>query len=173
MPEPHRPILRDWWERSGRPAAGLVFPARRGEHAGTGAKRGVSHAEAFRRDLQRVFGLEAWEAKGCLWPRVDRPLSARERELFEDTEFTKPVDFHSWRRAYSQALADADVSAQQAQALAGHASLDAHQRCLTNTAQRRSLPIGAIPRLRVSPRGLPKLIASKRRTPPLPTAKSA
>jgi uncharacterized protein (DUF433 family) len=28
----------------------------------------------------------------------------------ENTPFTKPVDFHSWRQAYSQALADANVS---------------------------------------------------------------
>jgi hypothetical protein len=37
------------------------------------------------------------------WKQV-RPLTPRKRELFEETEFTRPVDFHSWRRAYSPAL---------------------------------------------------------------------
>jgi hypothetical protein len=47
-----------------------------------------------------------------------RELTARERMLFEETATTLPVDFHSWRRAYCQALADADVNAQRAKALA-------------------------------------------------------
>jgi hypothetical protein len=74
---------------------------------------------------------------------------------------TKPVDFHSWRRAYSQALADANVSAQQAQALAGHASLDAHQRYLNNTAKMREVPAAALPNLRVLPCAVPKLGGAK------------
>jgi uncharacterized protein (DUF433 family) len=46
------------------------------------------------------------------------------------TPFTRRVDLHSWRRAYSQALANAGTSAQQGSRrspLACHASLDAHQ----------------------------------------------
>ena len=63
---------------------------------------------------------------------------------------------HAWishprRRAYSQALADANVSAQQAQALAGHALLDAHQRYLLNTSKMRELPEAALPQIRVLP----------------------
>src|SRR5690606_20206156 len=111
-------------------------------------KTGVSHAEAFRRDLKRAFGIEALAESR--WAKV-RDLTPRERELFEDTEFTRPVDFHSWRRAYSQALADANVSAQQAQALAGHASLDAHQRYLQNTSKMRELPAAALPQIRILP----------------------
>jgi integrase len=34
VPEMLRPMLRDWWERHGRPTSGLVFPARRGRRAG-------------------------------------------------------------------------------------------------------------------------------------------
>ena len=54
IPEMLRPLIRDWWQRAGRPATGLLFAARRGEHAGTGPKIGVSHAVAFRRALRRA-----------------------------------------------------------------------------------------------------------------------
>ncbi|HKO46870.1 MAG TPA: hypothetical protein VJV79_04065 [Polyangiaceae bacterium] len=84
----------------------------------------------------------------------DRDLSPRERELFEDT-FTRPVDFHSWRRACSQALANVGASAQQASTLAGHASLDAHQRYLNNTSKMAEVPAAALPSIRV----LPQLVA--------------
>jgi integrase len=161
VPEMLRPILRDWWERHGRPSAGLVFPARRGAKAGVGARSGVSHADAFRRDLRRAFGIEEQvpsdrERPGrgpsgaLVWRPVEgRELTARERELFEETDYTLPVDFHSWRRAFNQALAEAGVNAQQAQALAGHASLDAHARYLANTSKTREIPAAALPRLGV------------------------
>jgi len=156
IPEMLRPLIRDWWERAGRPATGLLFAARRGENAGSGPKIGVSHAVAFRRDLRRAFGVDVWspETRRFAQPE-DRELSPRERELFEDTTFTRPVDFHSWRRAYSQALANAGASAQQASALAGHASLDAHQRYLNNTTKMAEVPAAALPSIRV----LPQLVA--------------
>jgi len=163
VPEMLRPILADWWERHGRPRTGLVFPARRGAKAGIGTKQGVSHAAAFRRDLRRAFGVDEQVpsdhergARGPLgalvWEQA-RALTPRERELFEETEFTRPVDFHSWRRAFNQALADAGVNAQQAQALAGHASLDAHARYLVNTSRAREIPENALPRLTVGTLG--------------------
>jgi len=153
-----RPVLRDWWERAGRPAEGLLFPALRGKHAGKGEKVGVSHAKALRRDLRRAFGLETWDPKRLSFvPAVGRNSSAREKELLEGTERVKPVDFHSWRRAYSQALADADVNAQQASALAGHSSLSAHQRYLTNTSKMRTLPAAALPKLSVLSKAWTKL----------------
>jgi hypothetical protein len=63
IPAMLRPLIRDWWERTGRPSTGLLFAARRGEHAGSGPKIGVSHAVAFRRDLRRAFGVDAWDAE--------------------------------------------------------------------------------------------------------------
>src|SRR5690606_34221752 len=102
--------LRDWWQHAGQPSAGLVFPALRGKRAGEGGKTGVSHASAMRRDLKRAFGLEVpvirtkREKDGTTKTIVDRwkpapkrTVTARERELFEETEHTRPVDFHSWR----------------------------------------------------------------------------
>ncbi len=158
VPEMLRPILRDWWERAGRPKEGLVFPARRGERAGE-SKRGVSHAAAFRRDLKRAMGLEVCEKvtttrrntrklTRSVW-RQKREMTPRERQLFTDTPYTLPVDFHSWRRAFSQALADADVNAQQATTLTGHASLAAHARYLANSGKLRELPEAALPALGV------------------------
>jgi hypothetical protein len=121
-----RGILRDWWERHGRPTEGPVFPARRGRRAGA-VKGKTSHAKAFRHDLRRAFGLETWNSEASEFEEA-RPQTRRERELFEETDFTLPVDFHSWRRAFTQALADAEVNAQHATALAGHPSLAAHAR---------------------------------------------
>ena len=86
IPEMLRPLIRDWWQRAGKPDAGLLFSARRGAH-----------------------------------------------------------------RAYSQALANAGASAQQAQALAGHASLDAHARYLNNTSKMALVPAAALPTIQVLP----------------------
>src|SRR5690606_26370636 len=81
-----------------------------------------------------------------VWKQV-REMTPREREIFEETAYTLPVDFHSWRRAFSQALEDADVNVQQATALAGHASLEAHQRYLQRSTKVRKLPEAALPNL--------------------------
>jgi len=162
VPETLRPILRRWWDLTGRPAAGLMFPARkagkRGDRAGQ-ERLNVSHAKAFRRDLQRAF---TWAHERGV-AGVPTPASPRWRELFEEGEFTRPVDFHSWRRAYTQALAEAGLNAQQATALAGHASLDAHARYLRNSGRMRSLPDSAVPKL-----GLGS-VSAQIPTPPTPT----
>ncbi len=151
VPEALRPIIRDWWELSGRQETGLVFPCLRGDRAGEGEKRHVTHAAAFRRDLQAAFrdyrrrhptlapeGLDACApAQG----------SARWAELFDETELTKPVDFHSWRRAFVQALADVGVNVQTAQKLAGHANLAAHERYLRSSSKLLAIPQAALPEL--------------------------
>jgi integrase len=156
IPEMLRPLIRDWWERAGKPATGLLFAARRGKHAGTGPKIGVSHADAFRRDLRRAFGVDVWDAaKHQFVADPEHEMTPRERELLEDTPFTKPVDFHSWRRAYSQALGDAGLSATQTQKATGHASLSALERYLHNTTKMAAVPAAALPTIRV----LPQLVA--------------
>jgi len=164
VPEMLRPFLRDWWERAGRPREGLVFPVRRigerGDRVGQ-QRHGLSHADAFRRDLVRAFAhAHARGVQGApRGPRAQQEgeqLSAAARgadgrwiELFEETEYTRPVDFHSSRRAFAQALADADVNAQQAAALTGHADLGAHMRYLRNAGKMRRLPDAALPALHV------------------------
>jgi hypothetical protein len=113
-------------------------------------RRNVSHAKAFRRDLQRAF--VAATERGESAPAKD---SRRWKQLFTETDYTLPIDFHSWRRAYAQALADADVSAQQASALAGHADLGAHARYLRNAEKMRVMPAAALPRVELSQKAKP------------------
>ena len=149
-----RPLLRDWWERQGRPAAGFLFPVRKGERTGEQRKQG-SPAKALRRDLRRAFGIEAPEhvpfvrANGRAdarlgWRKVREP-NPRERELLEDGEFTRATDFHSVRRAFKQALADAGLDLQASMALSGASDVKAHQRYLMNTSKMRTVPESAIP----------------------------
>jgi integrase len=144
VPEMLRPILRGWWKGHGQPSSGFVFPALRGKRTGEGEKT-TRHAAAMRRDLRRAFGLEVWDAATRKWKRSGRAMTARERELLEGTDMVRRVDFHSWRRAFNQALADAGVNLQQAQALAGHSSMEAHQRYLKNTGAMRRMPPAALP----------------------------
>ena len=158
-----QPILRRWWEHSKRPREGLVFPVLTdGKHgkAGEGEKHQVSHAHAMRRDLRRAFGIDKQEPivtkqkngremPGHKWV-PGREMTPRERELLKGTKDTLPVDFHSWRRAYCQALADAGVNAQLAKALAGHASEAAHEKYLRSSEKARALPEQARPQIDLS-----------------------
>jgi len=163
VPGALRPILADWWARKGKAAVGPVFPLLRGKSAGEGRTHKASHAKALRRDLQAAFAAHREANKSLPTEVLDTfapgPRSARWLELFEQTEFTRPVDFHSWRRKFVQALADIGLSAQQAQKLAGHADLAAHERYLRNTTRTLVIPSGALPNFttRVLPRCRPKL----------------
>jgi integrase len=152
VPAVLRPILRDWWERAGRPSTGPVFPIRRGERAGKARDHHDSPAEALRRDLRRAFGIDervhvqAKVKHGRKWAwRQMREPTPRETELLEDTKFTRRVDFHSFRRAFKQALADAGVELTQALALSGASDVKAHLRYLTNTSKMRHVPDAALP----------------------------
>ena len=155
-----RPILKKWWEAAGSPLTGFVFPALRdGKHAkaGKGEEHNVSHASALRTDLRGAFGIDELKPQvvkqkngrkmpGFHWVQV-RDLMPREIELLGGAAYVLPVDFHSWRRAYCQALADAGVNAQQARALAGHSTEAAHERYLRSSDKVRVLPSGARPRV--------------------------
>jgi integrase len=159
-----RPILRRWWKSKGEPRMGLVFPVLRDGRHSTADKQGekhhVSHAEALRRDLRRAFGIDRFESvhvkrkngramDAYQWVEVRQP-TPREVELLFGTKNTLPVDFHSWRRAYCQALADAGVNAQLAKALAGHSTEAAHERYLRSSETARALPEQARPRIDLS-----------------------
>ena len=159
VPNMLRPILRDWWERHGRPTEGLLFPARKGKRAGEERKPG-SVAHALRRDLERAFGIvrpvtvEAARSNGRpntlhKWETA-REMTARERELLTETEFTRPVEFHSFRRAFKQALAEAGVELQTAMTLSGATDASTHRRYLTNTAKARQIPEAALPRFSIA-----------------------
>jgi len=154
VPAVLRPILRDWWERHGKQSSGLIFPARRGKRAGEERKAG-SMARALRRDLERAFGIVVPVANATIrankrpdsrptWVE-SRPMTPRELELLEPGPFTKPVDFHSFRRAYKQALADSGMDVQASMALSGATDMAAHARYLLNTAKLQRVPDAALP----------------------------
>ena len=154
-----RPILRRWWDAAGQPLEGLVFPVLRdGKHSKADKKdekHQVSHASAMRRDLARAFGLEEYKIEEIErkdghklmvhhWVSKRKP-TPREKVLLDGDSNTLPVDFHSWRRAYCQSLADAGVNSQLAQALAGHSTEAAHQKYLRSSERARELPEAARP----------------------------
>jgi hypothetical protein len=58
----------------------------------------------------------------------------------------RPLDFHSFRRAYNTALADANVNMQTAMRLAGHRNAFTHMRYVMRTA-RLAAPTAALPTL--------------------------
>ena len=154
-PEGVRPMLRLWWEWSGRPRRGPVFPLIRGDHAGQAREVQDSHAAALRGDLRRALGIERWDpdfGKGQRGPQgrwvPGREPTAKERVLFEEGRYTLPVDFHSWRRAWSQALKRVGANVQTSAALTGHASdLRAHGRYLDNPTEAQAVPAGVVPML--------------------------
>ncbi len=147
------PFLRAWWDRAGRPVAGPVFPVRRGKRRGQ-ARRPASFAKALRRALKRALGVATFDPdKGERGRWVERDAStytARERELFTETATTRPVDFHSFRRAFSTALAESGVNAQHAAHLTGHADGRTHARYVMHTQAMREIPASALPALALS-----------------------
>jgi len=154
LPEVLRPVIRDWWERHGRPQSGLIFPVRVGNRAGEGRKT-ASFAAALRRDLRRAFGVDEprmlpvvrkfpngkqRQDTRITWQADARPMTARERELFAESAYTRPLDFHSFRRQFKQSLADAGIDIQTSMALSGATDPSAHRRYLANTTKARHLP---------------------------------
>ena len=146
VPHAVRPFLDAWWRRQGCPAAGAVFPVRRGRRAGEGKKKGnMSYAKRLRRELKRAFGVQR-RVDGKWQDKLVSEWTERERELFTETETTRPVDFHSTRRAYATGLARANVNAQTAQVLSGHSDAKVHQRYVA-AATITALPEAAAPDL--------------------------
>lgn len=127
VPAPVRPFIDAWWRTKECPAAGPVFPVRRGERAGEAKKRSnMSYADRLRRELGKAGVLR--------------------HELHHETATTRPVDFHSTRRAYASALARAGVNEQTAIILTGHSDGKVHQRYV-EAATIRALPERAVPAL--------------------------
>lgn len=161
VPEIARPFLRAWWEAAGKPTKGPVFPTRRGKRAGE-AKGKVSHAWALRRDLRRVFGLDVWDAKkgGYVTP-AGREMTQREEEILEGTTRNRPVDFHSFRRAFATGLRHAKVDARDAMRLTHHTSYETHQRYVRDDGPIAAPPMAALPTL-----GPVLPVLEKPKTPP-------
>ena len=151
VPDVVRPFIEAWWRQQGSPGSGPVFPARRGVRAGERKKAGnMSYASRLRRDLGRALGVDAvakWDSRRKSWIlRDEQRFTRRRRELFTDTEHTRQVDFHSFRRAFNTALARANVNAQAAMVLAGHSDMKTHMRYVAASTI-RALPEAATPDL--------------------------
>jgi hypothetical protein len=144
-----RPFLRAWWIEQGRPLEGLMFPTLRGKRLGQ-VKRKVSQAHALRQDLQRAFGLERWDETGGKRKSgafvTAREMTARERELFVESRTSLPVDFHSWRRAFVQAVDGVELDAKVKRQFSGHETEAVRQIYVQSTKRREwVVPAEALP----------------------------
>jgi integrase len=150
IPEVLRGPLRAWWAKQGSPTSGPVFPVTRGKRKGEARlTRGVSFAGRLRCALM-LAGVKRHE---CAHPDV-RPTEKAPccpefsaDPLYNPTRWSLPVDFHSFRRAFSTALADAGINTQQAMKLAGHADPRAHARYIMEKEKPRLIPEAALPQL--------------------------
>lgn len=128
IPEEVRPLLIDWWRRSGSTTHGPVFPVLRGPRLGQRRReRGVSFAARLR--------------AACRAAGLTRP------GLYEETDYTLPADFHSFRRAFVTALRRAGVPADVAMKLSGHSSREIHEIYVGDDPAFQAMPANAIPRL--------------------------
>jgi integrase len=158
IPEVLGPFLRAWWERAGKPESGPVFPVRAGKRAGQAKRPANSYADRLRRDLFRagVYRLPPIVVPATKpGQRTDlgklgegTKLAPNPRDpLYYETPSTLPVDFHSFRRAFNTALAEAGVNVQHAMHLASHADAKVHARYVMSTRAMRTIPDAALPRL--------------------------
>lgn len=119
IPPALAPFLRAWWERAGNPEAGAVFPSRRGRNVGGfKSKSGYTFARRLRAALfdAGVYRLTPIEVPATS-PGTRTDLGRRAEgtklapnphdPLYSETAVTRPVDFHSFRRAFNTALAEA------------------------------------------------------------------
>jgi len=145
IPDRLRPFLIRWWDENDRPAKGLVFPVRVGARAGQ-EKVKSTHARSFRRDVEASF--KAAIKAGIEHAELPEPDSEEWRELFEGTENVRPLNFHSFRHAFTQACHEAGLSVAEVMALTGHRSIDAHKEYM-GLGKPRSvvLPDAALPAL--------------------------
>ena len=166
IPDLLAPFLRGWWERAGEPASGPVFPRRRDDfvrrrRAGDFRESGGSFARQLRRELFRagVYRMPPVEVPATSpGTRTDRGKRAEGMKrapspadpLYYETEATLPVDFHSFRRAFNTALAEAGVNVQHAMHLAAHSDPKVHARYVMSTRAMRTIPAAALPALPVA-----------------------
>jgi len=154
IPAPAVGVLRDWWERSGQPTSGPLFPVTRGPRKGEKRKPGA----CFAKRLRAAF----WAAG------VRRPLPGYEKAQTEaerralcafqvDTATTRRLGAHDLRRAYVTAVNRSGAPAAHSMRLAGHTSWATHQRYIGHDVVLRA-PEGAVPKL-FSPKSLTRAIS--------------
>jgi hypothetical protein len=195
VPEMVRPFLRARWEQHGCPEAGPVFPCERGRRAGQARQiRGTCFADRLRHNLfvagvVRAEPVQVAYTKpgtrtdlGKKSPQATRLAPNPRDPLYHETATTLPVDFHSFRRAFSTALAEAGVNVQHAMLLAHHSDPKVHMRYVRQTQAMRRIPVAALPALpagTIGPNGAESNERSQiqgvslAESPPLPKAQTA
>ena len=161
IPEPLSVALRARWEAAGKPETGIIFGVEKGRRAGEQRAARASFAKRLRRELYRA-GIVRHE---CTRPNDAPPPKYTGRvigghskhvgemccpnmahdPLYALGDMTLPVDFHSFRRAYATALADAGTNVQEAMVLTGHTDPKVHQRYQARAV--KVLPAKAMPQL--------------------------
>lgn len=133
LPAPVAAELATWHRAQGRPSTGPVFTF-------------PAARKSYAADLRAAL----------LAAGIDR------HELHHDTDRTRRVDFHSFRRAYVTAIARAGLNAQTAMKAAGHRQMSTHM--LYAVPELIEVPAAALPTWgRRVPRALP---AGSAETPP-------
>jgi hypothetical protein len=106
LPDVLVPLQPAGWDSHGRPLSGPVFPCRRGSRAGEREGKGISYVTALR---------DALWAAGIVRPApgFEQATTDTERRklclIQSGSTELRPLDVHSFRRAYNTALADANV----------------------------------------------------------------
>jgi integrase len=159
IPDTLAPFLRAWWERAGKPESGAVFPCRLGPRAGEFKAKKGAYAHRLRRDLAKAGVFRVTPIVSVRQVRTGRGTNTRAVEetnpdprdpLYFETSQSLPVDFHSFRRAFNTALAEAGVNVQHAMHLASHSDAKVHQRYVMSTTAMRAVPPAALPQLTVA-----------------------
>lgn len=149
-----------WWEASGRPAEGPVFPAMKGKRAGD-EKKGGAHAATLRKLLWRAGVVRARAGVAVVKTPADCVLQTGiARRL-------SPVDFHSFRRAAAtaagRAVATKELSLRAAMALTHHSDPAVFARYQARE-DRIVVPESAVPAVVAAPTALNR--EAKRETQP-------
>jgi hypothetical protein len=148
-PDPRR-LLR----RVGRGAVGRTSRSRKRYRCG----HARACARRLRRDLRKagIFRMVPIEVPATKsGTRTDLGKQAQGIKLapnpldplYFETATSLPVDFHSFRRAFASALAEAGVNVQHAMHLTAHSDPRVHARYVMRTPAMRTIPPAAIPRL--------------------------
>jgi integrase len=158
IPEVLAPFLRAWWERAGKPEGGPVFPVRAGKRVGGFRESAGGFAyrlrrELFRAGVYRMPPVQAPATKRGQRTDLDKPADGTKPApnprdpLYFETAMTRPVDWHSFRRAFGTALAEAGVNVQHSMHLSAHGDAKVHARYVMATKAMRTIPTAAIPEL--------------------------
>jgi len=168
MPSVLVPVLQAWWDAR-QANGGPGVPVRKGRRAGERKQGKTSYADALREAVWVAGVVRPLPGFEGAWLALEAARATKETELIEAAEHEakrhcliqsgsdeyKPLDFHSFRRAYNTALAGANVNVQIAMRLAGHRSASTHMRHVLFTDE-LSAPAQALPVLLKAP-PVPKL----------------